>query len=404
MKMLVVSLAFLILRFTILCSAQGSRPGAGSGNSKTPNASAPNLPTVPPVNQAPRTLFLTGKVAIDDGTQLTEAASVRTICKGQARTQAYTDAHGNFSFELGGPMPMASAGIDDADTSFDHPSFNNGVSPNAASGRQGSNRQWHDCELQAVLAGFTSEVLELSSKVSELGSIGSVDVGRIVLHRLGGVQGFTVSATSGLAPSGAKKAFEKGREQEKKEKWDDAQRSFEKAVAIYPHYAVAWFELGRVEMRKKDLANARHCFEQAIAADSKYVSPYQALSDVAMQEQKWQEVLDDTKQVLALNPLSFPDAWFRNALGNYHLGNLAAAENSARQGIKVDATHQFPKMEYLLAVLLMKRAAYQESYDHMRAYSRLVTNPSDVDEAQKQLAEIARVSASAGAPIKESTQ
>jgi hypothetical protein len=55
-------------------------------------------------------------------------------------------------------------------------------------------------------------------------------------------------------------------------------------------------------------------------------------------------------------------------------------------------------------VLLMKRAAYQEAYDHMRVYSHLVTNPSDVDEAQKQLAEIARVSASAGAPIKEPAQ
>jgi tetratricopeptide (TPR) repeat protein len=404
MKMSVVSLAFLILTFTILCSAQGSRPGGGSGSSKTPNPSAPSLPTVPQGNQAPRTLFLSGKVAIDDGTQLTEAAAVRTICKGQTRIQAYTDAHGNFSFELGGRMPMATVGIEDADTSFDHTGFNNGVASGGASGQQGSGRQWQECELQAVLAGFTSEVLELSSKVSELGSIGSVDVGRIVLHRLGGVQGFTVSATSALAPSGAKKAFEKGREQAKKEKWDDAQRSFEKAVAIYPHYAVAWFELGRVELKKKDLANARHCFEQALAADPKYVSPYQALSDVAMQEQKWQEVLDDTKQVLALNPLSFPDAWFRNALGNYHLGNLAAAENSARQGIKVDATHQFPKMEYLLAVLLMKRAAYQEAYDHMRVYSHLVTNPSDVDEAQKQLAEIARVSASAGAPIKEPAQ
>jgi len=394
-----LSLALLILTFAVFCSAQGSRPGGGGGTTKTPNPTIPNPNTLPPVNQPPRTMFLSGKVVIDDGTELTEAAAVRTICKGQTRTQAYTDSHGSFSFELGNRMPAMSAGIAEADTSYD----NSVMGANGNSGQM-ANRQWRDCELQAALSGFTSEVLELSTKVSDAASIGSVDVGRIVLHRMGGVQGFTVSATSALAPSGAKKVFEKGRQQEKKEKWDDAQQSFEKAVAMYSHYAVAWFELGRLQLKKKDLAGARHSFEQALAADPKFVSPYQGLSDLAMQEQKWQEVVDDTKKVVALNPVSFPDAWFRNALGNYHLGDLAAAENSARQGIKLDATHQYPKMEYFLAVLLMKRGAYQESYDHMRLYSHLVTSPTDVDEAQKQLAEIARLSASAGTPIKQSAQ
>jgi tetratricopeptide (TPR) repeat protein len=394
-----VLLAFSMLIFAISSSAQGSRPGGGSGSSKTPGPGIPNSTTVPPFSQPTRPIFLTGKVMIDDGTELTEAAAVRTICRGQTRTQAYTDSRGNFSFELGSRMPTANAGIEDADSSFD----TSVMGPNGSS-MQTANRQWRDCELQANLSGFTSEMVELGSKVSDLGSIGSVDVGRIVLHRMGGVQGFTVSATSALAPSGAKKAFEKGREQEKKQKWADAERSFEKAVGLYPHYAVAWFELGRLQLKRKDFASARHSFEQALAADAKYVSPYQGLSDLAMQEQKWQEVVDTTKQALALNSVSFPDVWFRNAVANYRLGNLPDAENSARQGIKVDTIHQYPKMEYLLALLLMKKGAYQESYDHMRSYSRMVTNPSDVEEAQKQLAEIARLSASAGTPVKEPAQ
>jgi tetratricopeptide (TPR) repeat protein len=394
-----LALAFFLLVFAIFCSAQGSRPGGGSGTNKNPSPTIPNNNTVPQINQPPRTMFLTGKVVIDDGTELTEAAAVRTICRGQIRTRGYTDSRGNFSFELGTRMPMINPGIEEADTSFDS-SVSNGLGTNAGP-QAGSGRQWRDCELQASLGGFTSEVVELSTKISDAGTIGSVDVGHIVLHRMGGVQGFTVSATSALAPSGAKKAFEKGREQERKEKWNDAERSFEKAVAMYPNYAVAWFELGRLQIKKKDLASARHAFEQASAADSKYVSPYEGLSDVAMQEQKWQEVVDDTKKVLALDPVSFPDAWFRNAVGNYHLGDVAAAENSARQGVKVDTTHQYPKMEYLLALLLMKTGVYQDAYDHMRLYSHLVTSPSDVEEAQKQLAQIAKLSASAGTPIKQ---
>src|SRR5207244_12398292 len=127
--------------------------------------------------------------------------------------------------------------------------------------------------------GYSSQVLELASKVymSE-----TTDLGRIALHRRGEVQGFTVSATSAQAPNGARKAFEKGRAQQKKQKWDDAQRSFEKAVETYPKYAVAWFELGRVKLRKTDEAGAREAFNQALSADSKFVSPYQGPADLAI--------------------------------------------------------------------------------------------------------------------------
>src|SRR5437667_11895118 len=91
----------------------------------------------------------------------------------------------------------------------------------------------------------------------------TTDLGRIALHRLGEVQGFTVSATSAQAPNGARKAFEKGRDQQKKQKRDDAQRSFEKAVEIYPKYAVAWFELSRVQLRKNDESWVRETINEA---------------------------------------------------------------------------------------------------------------------------------------------
>jgi len=78
----------------------------------------------------------------------------------------------------------------------------------------------------------------------------STDVGRLVLHRLGQVEGLTISATSAMAPKDAQKAFEKGRDKAAKQKWDEARPFFEKAVQIYPKYAVAWFELGSIQMRK----------------------------------------------------------------------------------------------------------------------------------------------------------
>jgi tetratricopeptide (TPR) repeat protein len=380
MKSPCVVLLFLALTLTISSFAQG-RPGSGGGKTPAPTArSIPSQsqqqPDVPGLGR----VFLSGKVVLDDGTPLTESATIQTICKGERRNEAYTDSHGSFSFEFGDRRPGRSAvGIGDAETSFSD------YTPNRS-----NQRDWHDCELQAVLPGYSSQVLELASKVylSE-----TADLGRIVLHRLGDVQGFTVSATSAQAPSGARKAFEKGRDQEKKQKWEDAQRSFEKAVQLYPKYAVAWCELGRVKIQQSNEAGAREAFNQALGADSKFVTPYQGLAELAMRRKDWPEVAKTTDQILALNPVNFPHDWLLNSVANYSLGNFEAAEQSARRGLKIDPSHQVPRLEYMLGMTLIHKASYKEAEEHMQQFLHIATQTSDVEEAQKQLGEIARLSA-----------
>jgi len=204
-----------------------------------------------------------------------------------------------------------------------------------------------------------------------------------------------VSATSALAPAPARKAFEKGNEQERKQKLEEAQQSFEKAVQIYPQYAEAWFELGRVQSWRNDNAGARESFTKSLAADPSYVNPYRALAELAMQEKNWQTTSDITTKLLARYPDFFPDAWFRNALANYNLRNFEAAEQSARHGLKLDLAHQIPKMEYLLGLILIQRQNYAEAEAHMRQYLQLASKPGDVEDARRQLAEIAKLSGSA---------
>ena len=378
---------FLTLPLTLPVLAQG-HPGSGAGKSPT---TSPAIGSLPPRSQPQSTIsnlgrvFLSGKVVLDDGTPLTESATIQTICKGERRNEAYTDSHGNFSFEFGSRGPGSTGvGIGDAETSWSD-----------STGTRQSQRDWHDCELQATLPGYSSQVVELASKVS---MSETTDLGRIALHRLGDVQGFTVSSTSAQAPSGARKAFEKGRDQEKKQKWEDAQRSFEKAVQLYPKYAVAWFELGCVKIQQSDAAGAREAFNQAVGADSKFVSPYRGLAELAVRQKDWPEVAKTTDQVLALNPVSFPHAWLLNSVANYSLGNLEAAEQSARRGLKIDQSHQFPRLEYWLGMTLMHKANYREAGEHMQQFLREATQPADVEEAQKQLGEIARLSAAAPAP------
>jgi hypothetical protein len=355
-------------------NAQTTRPGGrgiGSVISRLPDSSNPS-------GGLTSTVFISGKVALDDGSELTEPAAVQTICRGERHTRTFTDRHGSFSFQLGDPTPNSEGDLSDAGTS---------TMTRAATQRE--RRNWRDCEVQAVLGGFSSEIVELASR---LNTLESADLGRIVLHRLEHVEGTSISVTSALAPSGARKALEKGREAEKKKNWDQALQALQKAVQIYPKYAIAWFELGRVQMVKHDAAAAKLSFQQALAADAKYVPPYQGLAELAFQTKQWPEVVHTTEQMLALNPVSFPGAYLFNAIANYYLPDLEAAEKSARQGIKVDSERQITKLRYVMGIILLKKQDYQQAAFYFHEYMRLTTESAELEAANRQLAEIARLS------------
>jgi len=212
-----------------------------------------------------------------------------------------------------------------------------------------------------------------------------------VLHRLEHVEGASISVTSALAPSAARRALEKGREAEKKKHWNHAEQAFEKAVQIYPKYAAAWFELGRVQMVKNDAAAAKLSFQRAVSADAKYVPPYHGLAELAFQAQQWPEAAHMTEQVLALDSVSYPGAYFFNAVANYYLLNLDEAEKSARQGIKVDSGHQVVKLYYALGLILVKKQNYQQAAFCFRQYMHATTETAELEAANRQLAEIAKL-------------
>ncbi len=254
-------LSILLSTFAV---AQSS-PSRSGGYSPSGGTSDPEL-TRPDI-------LLSGKVVVDDGMPPPGQVAVQTVCRGQKRTVAYTDSNGEFSFTLAehkaGSRSMG-ASFDDASTSGGSDGLPIGDSPNALV----NSREWRECSVQAQLAGYTSETVTLISKIDNRGG----NVGSLKLSRIASVQGLTVSATSSAAPEEARKALEKGHDQEKKNKWDDALASFQKAVEVYPRYAVAWFELGRVHMAKGDVLGAKLSFNKSLEADPQYVNPYLGLA------------------------------------------------------------------------------------------------------------------------------
>jgi tetratricopeptide (TPR) repeat protein len=381
--------ALLIFAFTSFAMAQG-RSGGGKPSTGVPGPNGPNFPTngIPLPPSAPTSLFVSGQVVLDDGTELTEPVIIQTICRGQKHNETYSDTHGGFSFQFGDSRPGAIAAISDASSSN---------APDRSTVQ--STRDLAECQLQAELAGFTSQPVELGGRSNLMSSI---EVGRVPLHRLAHVDGTSISVTSALAPPPARKAFEKALALEKKGKWDEAQKSLEKAVQIYPRYATAWYQLGRLQVQNKanrDLESAKHSFEQSVAADPKYVNPYDGLAQLAMFASDWHGVIEITSKLLALNPVNFPDAYYNCAVANYRLKNFEDAEKSALQGIRVDDAHQIPKLQYVVAVILLQRQSFQAASEHMQLYLHLAKDPDEIELAKKGLAEIEKSSARAQPPV-----
>ncbi len=384
---------------------QPAQPG-GAGTGRTPTPTTPTTPTPSPTptqpsrqptfQDIPRAIFLSGKVMMEDGTPPPEPVLIARFCGGNQRNEDYTDSKGRFNFEVGRNTRMfADASIGSGRDPFDSGGFGGEMAGGRGSGGGfGQDQRLLGCELRAVLPGYRSDTVNLTGRRA----LDNPDVGTIILHRIGGVEGTTISATSLQAPKDAKKAYEKGRQANEKRKWKDAQRELEKAVAAYPKYAAAWHELGVAHQAQNQMEEARKAYGQALEADPKFIKPYLQLALIAAGERKWDEVADTTDRMVRLNPLDFPQAFLMNSIANLNLRRPDVAEKSAREALKLDPSSRMPKVQHVLGLALANKGDYAGAVEHIKAYLEMAPNASDAEVARKQLTELQQLSAQKAAP------
>jgi len=378
--------ACFFLPVSLLAQQSGGGRSGGQGASNNNNG-AMNIPSGPVGTTFPtRPLFLSGKVALSDGSSPGEPVKIERVCSGGLKLLGYTDSKGRFGFQLGQTQELQEAD----DTTSRAPSFQQGL------GQENDSRinpMW-GCDLRASLAGFRSETISLSTRHY----LDNPDVGTIVLRRLANVDGLTVSATTALAPKDARKAFDKGMEAAGKKNFEQAQASLNKAVEIYPKYAAAWAELGKVYEARDQVEDARKAYGQAIAADAKYLPPYDRLSMIAFRQAKWDEVAENTNKLLRLDPFEYPDAYFMNGVANLQLQHLDEAEKSAREAIRLDKDKKNPRSQYLLGIVLAQKQQFQESAEQLRAYLAADPGTKDAETVRQQLAQIEAAAKPADSP------
>ena len=358
--------------------------------SKTP--SRPINPP-PPISQ-PRqpiedlVLFLTGRVATDDGTPVPHDVVVERVCNARVRQQVHATARGDFSMQLGS---MADSFLDASGDSRPDPTS---LYPTAARAFQMGipRRELVNCELRASISGFRSSVIDL---VEVPPSGGSINVGSIVVQRGAKIEGTMVSATTYEAPKDSRKAYEKGLEAERKGKLADAKSSFEKAVEIYPRHANAWFHLGSVLQKENEKDAARTAYTQATTADAKFLPPYLSLALMAGEAENWTEVLNLTSRILDRDPLNYPDAYFYNSIANYNLKKMEDAKKSGLQAERLDRRHRFPQVHLLLAEIFSQKSDYAAAITEMQTYLKIAPQAQNADQVRERLAKLEKLNGSA---------
>lgn len=366
----------------------GSPPTAGipASAGSIPNATGPTRA------EGSRPVFLSGKVAMEDGSAVPQNIAIQRSCGGIVKTVAYTDAKGRFGFQWEDRGLI----VTDAEDAGTGPSGRSGTSGfGGAQSTGGSNplatdpfgSRMMNCELRASLAGFTSDSITLiNSRAGE-----APDAGVIVLHRIAGVEGLSISLTSMLAPKDARKAYERGLQARLKNKPAEAAKDFEKAVAIYPKYADAWVSLGKLRLEQQSVAPGRAALLQAMDADPKLIAPYLELGLLAARDANWQESGRYLDRAVALDPVDLPQAWYADAVAHYNLKNYDAAEKSARAAVKLDRRHGNPRSEYLLGLVLAEKKDYAGAAEELAAYLRLAPNAPDLAQAREQLAQFEKL-------------
>jgi len=369
-------------------SGMGTTPTTGSGGQTSvqanPNIGGRNPDTARPIN-------ITGKVVVEDASTVAQNITIERVCSGISRTVAYTDAKGRFSFQWGDRNSVvadaADAGSGSRTAGFGSAQSAGGASPLAAD--PFGNRMMN-CELRAVMAGFRSDAVNLFNK--QLAE--NPDVGEIVLHRIAGVEGTSVSATSAMAPKDAKKAYEQGLQSLLKNKPDDAAKDFEKAVTAYPKYADAWMNLGKVRLQQQSVEPARAALKKAIEADPKLVTPYVELGLLAAKDANWQDSGKYLDHAVELDPVDFPQAWYADAVANYNLKQYDAAEKSARNAVKLDPHHVNPRAGYLLGLILAEKRDYAGAVAELNEFMKLSPNTPDLAQVKDQLAQYEKLAGS----------
>ena len=378
-----VCYAILIIAGMMTAGFAQTQGGGGSSSSRGGSTGGTTRPrrSTRPMDRPRGPMLVQGRVLMEMGQPVPEPVSVELTCGMRPLQVIHTDIGGFFNFNLGGRGMQSNF---DFSASSESPASFGGSGSRQMGSTSGPNGSLRGCELRISVAGY-HPINRIISEAENAG-MGRVEIGTIRLQRVAEAEGSAISVTSLLVPGDARKEYDRAVKDLEKNKTKNAKGHLEKAIEKYEQYAAAWYQLGRIYLGDGEREKAVESLERAIGIDAQYVPPYMDLAILQVQDQQWQAVVETTSKVLTLDG-SLGYANFLNAIGNFNLNQLDAAEQSALQAEKWPHEN-FPEIHALLSEILLQKEEYVEAVEHMRTYLEESPDGRRAEQIKKTLAQL----------------
>ncbi len=198
------------------------------------------------------------------------------------------------------------------------------------------------------------------------------NVGTIVLSRIKGASGDSVSFTTLTAPKRARKAYEKGAKALRSVEAPDYSAAIpllERAVELHPEFAAAWEALGRARQGLGEAERAREAFERSVEIDERFLKPYLPLIEMAVAEKDWSKLESLTDRYLAMSPGSMKFRMY-NSFAALKTGKPSKAEAMVEMIDNAGEMDNWPMCHLILAEVHSRRGEFKQAAKLYETYLR----------------------------------
>jgi tetratricopeptide (TPR) repeat protein len=238
------------------------------------------------------------------------------------------------------------------------------------------------CFLRATRQGYVSTTIDISA----LDTTKTVTELPPLVLSVRGSDPSAIDVSESNIPLRAKSSFSAAMTALDKPDYAEAASQLEKAVNASPKFSEGWHALGAVDERLNKPADARTAYEHAIEADPKFFKPYVMLARVCIKTGDWACAGNAAGALIkADRKAQYPEIYIHQAVARYQEKDVAGAEMSIQEAIRLDPGHKRPREEYILGRILEAKGDINGAREHMAKYLELEPAPLDVDRVKAHL-------------------
>jgi Flp pilus assembly protein TadD len=318
------------------------------------------LSLIPPAAADTYTLILRGKVMMQDGSPPPKSVGIERICSDEygSAPGPPTDKKGEYLWRME---------VDPLKT--------------------------RTCRIRANLAGYSSTEIDISA----FNSYTDPNLPPLVMTARGADPN-VISVPESEIPGKAQPAWKAAMKAMDARNMPETIRQMEIAVKAAPKFPAGWNALGTAYEKREMPAEAKDAYQHAIEQDPKMLPAYLNLARLSIKTMDWETASKASDALIKADKRIFPEIYLHQAVARYELKDLADAQASAEEAIRMDQIHRMPRAEYVLGRILDAKGDTAGARDHIMKYLELAPNAPDVVQIRAQLESLGKPGAT-GADI-----